>query len=88
MSGLLDVTIDGVRIRCSAAVGRDLGQDEIDELGLLGGDLLLSSSRHGGWLWVIRAADRRALAAAIAPPGALIGNPPEIAPLLEQGGGC
>lgn len=90
MSGLLDLRRGALRVVC-AATARELfphGDGESVSLGhgmaLADGDLAvqLGSDGEGGWA-ALRQADRRALAEAIAPPGALIGRPAEIEPLLE-----
>lgn len=88
MSRPLDVTVGDLRIRCFAAACKGLKPEELDALGIRPGDVLLSFEDYA--YITVREAHRRDVAAAIAPPGALIGNPPEIAPLLEPGagGGC
>lgn len=56
--------------------------------GMKPGDLLVCIPGVPNSGCLVRGADRRALAEAIAPPGALIGTPEEIAPLLEPAGGA
>lgn len=76
MSDLLDVTVAGSRIRCAAAVRRDIPRSVVS-LDMGPGDVLVSSleGQERFWVWVVRAADRRALAEAIA-PGALAQEQP------------
>lgn len=86
MSAPLDLRVGALRVVCAEAAKGvpHLGHhgDVAATLRLEPGDLAVTVA---GAYAAIRQADRRALAEAIAPPGSLIGCPPEIAPLLEGG---